>query len=33
MYIGHVDVSIGKEKLEFDGGPFSYYGVQALGLY
>ncbi|XP_076101621.1 unextended protein-like [Mytilus galloprovincialis] len=27
---GHGHVSIGKEKLEFDGGPFTYYGVQAL---
>ncbi|KAJ8317655.1 hypothetical protein KUTeg_005559 [Tegillarca granosa] len=27
---GHVEVSVGKEKMKFDGGPFSYYGVEAL---
>ncbi|XP_052830425.1 metal transporter CNNM4 [Octopus bimaculoides] len=27
---GHVNVIVGKEHMVFDGGPFSYYGVEAL---
>ncbi|KAK3595841.1 hypothetical protein CHS0354_014663 [Potamilus streckersoni] len=29
---GHVEVAVGKEKMSFTGGPFSYYGVQALNV-
>ncbi|KAL3864057.1 hypothetical protein ACJMK2_005766 [Sinanodonta woodiana] len=29
---GHVEVAVGKEKMSFIGGPFSYYGVQALNV-
>lgn len=27
---GRVEVTVGKENLVFEGGPFSYYGTQAL---
>jgi len=27
---GHVQIDIGKERLVFDGGPFTFFGVQAL---
>ncbi|KAL4231606.1 Metal transporter cnnm2 [Mactra antiquata] len=29
---GHVEVQIGKESLSFQGGPFAYYGVNALAV-
>jgi len=29
---GRVQVEFGKEKLLFEGGPFVYFGVQALGM-
>ena len=29
-FSGHVSVIVGKERMLFDGGPFSYYGVEAL---
>ncbi|OWF38439.1 metal transporter CNNM4-like [Mizuhopecten yessoensis] len=29
---GHVEVSVGFEKMCFNGGPFSFYGVQALDV-
>lgn len=31
VYSGHVEVFIGRENLAFQGGPFAYYGLNALG--
>ena len=30
LYVGKVEVNIGREELIFEGGPFSYYGIQTL---
>jgi hypothetical protein len=30
ILIGRVHVEVGKEKLVFEGGPFMYFGIQAL---
>ena len=30
---GRVQVEFGKENLVFEGGPFVFFGVQALGIY
>ena len=30
LFTGNVEISIGRENLVFNGGPFTYYGLNAL---